>query len=84
MNLSWHGTPCIVYSSLDTQDLLHPQTTVELGDITKAQSILKRLYDDESFYQECSEQTKELFDKYYSEEAWLDDFQKVNKEFKNG
>lgn len=84
MNLSYHATPCIGYSSLDTQDLLHPQTTVELGDITKAQSILKRLYDDESFYQECSKQTKELFDKYYSEEAWLDDFQKVNKEFKNG
>ncbi len=44
----------------------------------------EKLYDDKFFYQECSEQTKELFDKHYSEEAWLDDFQKVNKEFKNG
>ena len=50
----------------------------------KAQKILKRLYEDEFFYQECSEQTKRLFDKYYSEEAWLEDFQKINKEFNYG
>ena len=49
-----------------------------------AKKILEKLYADKYFYHECSEQTKELFDKYYSEEAWLDDFQKVNKEFKNG
>jgi hypothetical protein len=41
------------------------------------------LYEDDSFYQECSEQTKELYDKYYSEEAWLEDFKKINKEFRN-
>ena len=45
--------------------------------------ILKKLYDDE-FSTRCSEQTKTLFEKYYSEEAWLEDFQKVNKEFNNG
>ena len=84
MNLAYHGTPCLGYYGLDTQDLLHPQTTVELGNIQKAQKILKRLYEDEFFYQECSEQTKRLFDKYYSEEAWLEDFQKVNKEFNYG
>jgi hypothetical protein len=84
MNLAYHSTPCLGYSGLDTQDLLHPQTTVKLGNIAKAQSILKKLYDDEGFYRECSLQTKELFDKYYSEEAWSKDFQRVNKEFKNG
>jgi len=84
MNLAYHSTPCLGYSGLDTQDLLHPQTTVEVGDIKGASIILKRLYESDNFYQECSEQTKELFDKYYSEEAWLEDFQKVNKEFKNG
>ena len=84
MNLSYHGTPCLGYSGLDTQDLLHPQTTVKLGDIRGAQRILKKLYNDKYFYHECSEQTKELFDKHYSEEAWLEDFKKVNKEFNNG
>jgi hypothetical protein len=84
MNLSHHATPCIGYKGLDTQDLLHPQTTVEVGDIKGASTILKRLYEDDSFYQECSEQTKELYNKYYTEEAWLKDFKKVNKEFNNG
>ena len=84
MNLAYHGTPCIGYKGLDTQDLLHPQTTVEVGDIQGAQRILRKLYEDKFFYNECSEQTKELFDKHYSEEAWLNDFQKVNKEFNNG
>ena len=84
MNLSYHGTPCLGYYGLDTQDLLHPQTTVELGDIQGAQNILSKLYADKYFYHECSEQTKELFDKHYSEEAWLEDFKKVNKEFNNG
>ena len=74
MNLSYHSTPCLGYSGLDTQDLLHPQTTVEVGDIKGASIILKRLYESDNFYQECSEQTKELFDKYYTEEAWLRDF----------
>ena len=83
MNLSYHSTPCLGYSGLDTQDLLHPQTTVEVGDIKGASIILKRLYESDNFYQECSEQTKELFDKYYTEEAWLEDFKKVNKEFNN-
>ena len=84
MNLSYHSTPCLGYSGLDTQDLLHPQTTVEVGDIKGASTILKRLYESDNFYQECSEQTKELFDKYYTEEAWLEDFKKVNEEFNNG
>ena len=78
MNLAYHGTPCLGYYGLDTQDLLHPQTTVELGSIQKAQKILKRLYEDEFFYQECSEQTERRFKKYYSEEAWLKHWRKQN------
>ena len=84
MNLSYHSTPCLGYYGLDTQDLLHPQTTVELGDIQGAQNILKRLYEDNDFYKECSLETKNLFDEHYTEKAWLEDFKKVNKEFNNG
>ena len=79
MNMSWHGTPVIGYSGLDTQELLHPQTTVEVGDLVKARQIMKKLYEDEFFYQECSEQTKRLFNKHYSEEAWLKHWRKQNE-----
>ena len=78
MNLSWHGTPVIGYAGLDTQELLHPQTTVEIGDLVKAKQIMRRLTEDEDFHQECSEQTKELFDKYYSEQAWIEHWRKQN------
>ena len=84
LNLAYHGTPCIGYEGLDTQDLLHPQPTVEVGNIAKAQSILKKLYSDKFFYHECSEQTKELFDKHYSEEAWLDEDWQFHLRFFNG
>ena len=78
MNMSWHGTPVIGYKGLDTQELLHPQTTVEVGDLLSAKQIISRLYEDEFFYQECSEQTKKLFNKHYSEEAWLKHWRKQN------
>ena len=42
MNMSWHGTPVIGYKGLDTQDLLHPQTTVGVGDLVGARKIMKR------------------------------------------
>ena len=79
MNLSWHGTPVIGYGGLDTQELLHPQTTVEVGDLVGAKQIMRKLYEDKFFYHECSEQTKELFNKYYSEEAWIKDWRKQNE-----
>ena len=78
MNMSWHGTPVIGYSGLDTQELLHPQTTVEVGDLVGARRIMRKLYEDKFFYHECSEQTKELFNKHYSEEAWLEHRRKQN------
>ena len=79
MNFSYHGTPVIGYSGLDTQELLHPQTTIEVGDLIGARNIITRLYEDQEFYDECSEQTIRRFKKYYSEEAWLEHWNKENK-----
>jgi len=78
MNMSWHATPVIGVKGLDTQDLLHPQTTVEVGDLVSARHIMRKLTEDEDFYQECSEQTKHLFNQHYSEEAWLKHWRKEN------
>ena len=79
MNFAFHGTPVIGVKGLDTQDLLHPQTTVEAGDLVKARQIIRRLYEDEFFYQECSEETLWRFKEYYSEEAWIKHWKKENK-----
>lgn len=79
MNSSFHGTPCIGYKKQDTQQILHPQTTVDVGNVKEAVRIMKKLYEDDNFYKECSEQTSELFRKHYSEEAWLEHWNKENK-----
>ena len=76
LNCSFHGIPCVGYSNLNTQNLLHPNTTVELGDIVSAKSIARKLKDDD-FYNECSEKTMKLYEEYYSEEVFLNHMDKI-------
>ena len=76
LNCSFHGIPCIAYSNSNTQKILHPKTTVELGDITGAKKIARKLKD-KDFYDECSESTKENYKKYYSEEKFLEHWNRI-------
>ncbi len=39
MNCAFHGIPCIGYKGLDTQEILHPLTTVEVGDLDEAKEL---------------------------------------------
>ena len=70
LNCSFHGIPCIAYSNSNTQKTLHPNTTVELGDIVRAKKIANRLKD-EDFYNKCSQETKRLFKEKYSERVFV-------------
>jgi hypothetical protein len=76
LNCSYHGIPCIAYSNSNTQKILHPKTTVELGDVIRAKEIARKLKD-KDFYDECSESTKENYAKYYSEEKFLEHTNKI-------
>ncbi len=76
LNCSYHGIPCIAYSNSNTQKILHPKTTVELGDVIRAKEISRKLKD-KDFYDECSESTKENYVKYYSEEKFLEHTNKI-------
>tara|TARA_B100000795_G_scaffold163676_1_gene123071 strand:- start:878 stop:1798 length:921 start_codon:yes stop_codon:yes gene_type:complete len=76
LNCSFHGIPCIAYSNSNTQRILHPKTTVELGDIVGAKKIARKLKND-TFYNECSESTKENYVKYYSEEKFLKHWNRI-------
>ena len=67
LNCAYLGIPCIGYEGLDTQMKCHPDCTVELGDITKAKQIAKKLRKDEEFYLYCSNIAKESYKKYYHE-----------------
>jgi len=80
MNCSFHTIPCIGYRGLDTQEILHPLTTVEVGDLQRAKEIALKLKNDEEFYKGCSEETQYRFNEFYTEEKWLENWKVINNE----
>lgn len=70
LNCAYLGIPCIGYYGLDTQELCHPNLTVEIGDLVKAKQVARRLKEDESFYEEQSEIAKLNYQKIYTEESF--------------
>ena len=77
MNCGFHGIPCIGYKGLDTQELIHPLTTVEVGDLNGAREVARKLKSEE-FYKLCSDTVKKRFDMYYTEKAWKQNWRKTN------
>jgi hypothetical protein len=61
LNCAFHGIPCIGYEGLDTQEELHSHLTVWEGDMETAKQYAKDLKDDEEFYKDCSETTRENY-----------------------
>ena len=78
LNCSFHGIPCIGYSDVNTQKILHPLTTVEVGEIDKAKEIARKLKD-KTFYDKCMKETQKNYEKYYSETKFLEHWDKVWK-----
>ena len=76
LNCSFHGIPCIAYSNSNTQNILHPLTTVELGDMDKAKHIAKKLKNDK-FYNLCSDTTLKRYESYYSESKFIENTQRI-------
>jgi hypothetical protein len=77
MNCGFHGIPCIGYKGLDTQEILHPLTTVEVGDLDGAKEVAKKLKS-EKFYDLCAQTALKRFDDYYTERAWLENWKNEN------
>ena len=70
LNCSFHGIPCIGYSNVNTQKILHPLTTVEVGDIDNAKHIAKKLKNDK-FYKLCMETTLKRYESHYTEKVFV-------------
>ena len=77
MNCAFHGIPCIGYKGLDTQETLHPLTTVDVGDLEAANEVAKKLKEDD-FYWLCSQTAEKRFDDHYTERAWLENWERTN------
>ena len=76
LNCSFHKIPCIGYSNVNTQNILHPLTTVEVGDIENAKHIAKKLKNDK-FYKLCMDTTLKRYEAYYSEDKFLENIQRI-------
>ena len=76
LNCSFHGIPCIGYSNVNTQKILHPLTTVEVGEIDTAKEIARRLKDDK-FYKLCMDTTLKRYEMHYSEDKFLENMKRI-------
>lgn len=66
LNCAYLGIPCIGYTRLDTQMLLHPNLAVR--DLQEAREMAEYLRREDTFYWQQSALAKENYAKYYSEE----------------
>lgn len=77
LNCAYLGIPCIGYKGLDTQEICHPETTVELGDLQKARNIARELRNDQEFYLYCSNTAKSMYAEHYAEDKFIQHFNKI-------
>jgi len=77
LNCAYLGIPCIGYSGLDTQEICHPNLTVEVGDLVTAKKLARQLKEDDSFYLEQSEIAKSNYGRVYTEENFLEYFKDI-------
>jgi len=70
LNCAYFGIPCIGNEKVDTQHLCHPELSVDVEDVEKARTLAKMLKEDTLFYEECSNQCKANYRKFYDIEQW--------------
>ena len=76
LNCAYLGIPCIGYKGLDTQELCHPDLTVEVGSLGHAKELLGELKNNSYFYDKMSTLAKENYKTYYHENIFNSTFKK--------
>ncbi len=76
LNCAYFGIPCIGNKNVDTQNICHPNLSVDVDDVEKARELALRLVNDEEFYTECSNISKQKYQEYYNIEKWKLDITK--------
>lgn len=79
LNCAYLGIPCVGYYGLDTQEKLHPDLSVELGDLESAKKIALRLKNDAEFYSHCAIKCNQLYKELYNENKFYSTFQEQFK-----
>jgi hypothetical protein len=83
LNCAFLGIPCIGNIDANTQRKCFPYTSVDVRDISKAKQIANQLKTDDSFYTECSDKAKKLYNLNFSQHIYsntmFDIFNKILK-----
>ena len=74
LNCAYLGIPCIGYEGLDTQEICHPDLTVEVGNIEKAKTLVDLMKKNTYFYDSVSKTAKNRYMEYYTEQKFKEDF----------
>ena len=83
LNCAYLGVPCIGYKGLDTQETLHSELSVNIGDIETANNLAIKLKNDKEFYNYCSQNAKDNYKRFYTEKVWLDNWNVIYEQIKN-
>lgn len=76
LNCAYLGIPCIGYKGLDTQEICHPELTIEFGDIKKAKKLLAELKNNSYFYYKVSAQAIDNYNTHYHEREFMSKWEK--------
>jgi len=77
MNCAYLGIPCIGYKEADTQRILHPELSVEIGNLEKARKLINKLKTNEDFYNKCSKECLINWKENFNETSFLNHMNKV-------
>jgi len=77
LNCAYFGIPCIGNAEVDTQNVCHPDLSVNVSDIRYARKLAESLRDNKTFYEHCSKTAKENYHKHYSLEVWKDSMNQI-------
>jgi hypothetical protein len=83
LNCAYLGIPCIGYKGLDTQQILHPDLSLDIGDIDRANNLAIKLRDDKEFYNNCSQKARDNYKRFYTENIWLQNWKTIYEQIKN-
>jgi len=74
LNCAYLGIPCIGYKGLDTQEICHPDLTVDIGDLVNAKKLITLLENDSTFYNNCSQTAIDNYKNNYTEQVFKNKF----------
>jgi len=82
LNCGYLGLPCIGSIHSNTQRLCFPDLSIEPDNLKKAKELAKKLRLDKDFYLYCSNKSKELYHKHFSEKSYNKTWKKILNQIK--